>query len=39
MPKQKTTRGRPKKTWMKVIRKAMNERNLNEGQNFLTIRS
>ena len=24
--------GRPKKNWMEVIRKAMNERNLNEGQ-------
>jgi len=23
---------RPKKNWMEVIRKAMNERNLNEGQ-------
>ena len=32
MPKQKTTRGRPKKNWMECIRKAMNERNLNEGQ-------
>ena len=29
MPKQKRARGRPKKNW---IRKAMNERNLNEGQ-------
>jgi len=32
MPKQKTARGRPKKNWMVGIRKAMNERNLNEGQ-------
>jgi len=24
--------GRPKKNWMEGIRKAMNERNLNEGQ-------
>jgi len=32
MPKQKTARGRPKKNWMEGIRKAMNERNLNEGQ-------
>jgi len=32
MPKQKTARGRPKKIWMEGIRKAMNERNLNEGQ-------
>jgi len=32
MPKQKTVRGRPKKNWMEGIRKAMNERNLNEGQ-------
>jgi len=31
-PKQKRARGRPKKNWMKDIRKAMNERNLNEGQ-------
>ena len=30
--KQKRTRGRPKKNWMEGIRKAMNERNLNEGQ-------
>jgi hypothetical protein len=29
MPKQKTARGRPKKSWMAGI---MNERNLNEGQ-------
>ena len=32
MPKQKSARGRPKKNWMERIRKAMNERNLNEGQ-------
>ena len=32
MPKQKRSRGRPKKNWMEGIRKAMNERNLNEGQ-------
>ena len=32
MPKQKRTRGRPKKNWMEGIRKAMNERNINEGQ-------
>ena len=32
MPKQKTARGRPKKNWMEGIRKAMNKRNLNEGQ-------
>ena len=31
-PKQKRVRGRPKKNWMEGIRKAMNERNLNEGQ-------
>ena len=31
MPKQKRVRGRPKKNWMEGIRKAMNERNLNEG--------
>jgi len=29
---QKTARGRPKRNWMEVIRKDMNERNLNEGQ-------
>jgi len=28
----KESRGRPKKNWMEGIRKAMNERNLNEGQ-------
>jgi hypothetical protein len=32
MSKQKRARGRPKKNWMESIRKAMNERNLNEGQ-------
>jgi len=32
MPKQKRARGRPKKNWMEGIRKAMNKRNLNEGQ-------
>ena len=32
MPKQKRARGRPKKNWMERIKKAMNERNLNEGQ-------
>ena len=32
MPKQKMARGRPKNSWMEGIRKAMNERNLNEGQ-------
>jgi len=32
MPKQKRARGRPKKNLMEGIRKAMNERNLNEGQ-------
>ena len=32
MPKQKRARGRPKKNRMEGIRKAMNERNLNEGQ-------
>jgi hypothetical protein len=32
MRKQKRTRGRPKKNRMEGIRKAMNERNLNEGQ-------
>jgi len=29
---QKRVRGIPKKNWMEGIRKAMNERNLNEGQ-------
>jgi hypothetical protein len=32
MPKQKRARGRAKKNWMEGIRKAMNGRNLNEGQ-------
>ena len=32
MPKQKRARGRQKKNWVEGIRKAMNERNLNEGQ-------
>ena len=32
IPKQKGTRVRPKKNWMEGIRKAINERNLNEGQ-------
>jgi len=32
MPKQKRSRGRPKKNWMEGIIKAMNERNLNGGQ-------
>jgi hypothetical protein len=32
MPKQKRARGRPKKNCMEGIRKAMDERNLNEGQ-------
>ena len=32
MPKQKRARGRPKKNWMEGIRKATNERNINEGQ-------
>jgi len=32
MSKQKRPLGRPKKNWMEDIRKAMNERNLNEGQ-------
>jgi hypothetical protein len=32
MPKQKTARGRPKKNWMEGIKKAMDERNLNEDQ-------
>jgi len=32
IPKQKRARGRPKKNWMERIRKAMYERNLNEGQ-------
>jgi hypothetical protein len=32
MLKQKRVRERPIKNWMKGIRKAMNERNLNESQ-------
>jgi hypothetical protein len=32
MPKQKRARGRPKKNWMKGIKKVMNGRNLKEGQ-------
>jgi len=32
MPKQKRARERPKENWMEGIKKAMNERNLNEGQ-------
>jgi hypothetical protein len=32
MPKQKRARGRTKKNRMEGIRKATNERNLNEGQ-------
>jgi len=32
MPKQKRAQGKQKKNWMEGIRKAMNERNLNEGQ-------
>jgi len=32
MPKQKRARGRPKENWMEGVRKAMNERNLKEGQ-------
>jgi len=31
-PKQKRARGRPKKNWKECIRKAMNERNINQGQ-------
>jgi hypothetical protein len=31
MPKHKRARGRPEKNWMEGIKKAMNERNLNEG--------
>ena len=31
MSKQKRARGRPKKKWMEGIKKATNERNLNEG--------
>jgi hypothetical protein len=32
LPKQKRARGRPKKNLMEGIKKAMNERNLNEDQ-------
>jgi hypothetical protein len=32
MPKQMRARGRPKKNWMEGIKKAMHERNPNEGQ-------
>jgi hypothetical protein len=32
MPKQRRARGKPKKNWMEEIKKAMNGRNLNEGQ-------
>ena len=32
MPKQKRARERQKKNWTEGIRKAMNERNLSEGQ-------
>ena len=32
MRKRKRARGRPKEIWIEGIRKAMNERNLNEGQ-------
>jgi hypothetical protein len=32
VPKQRRARGRPEKNWMEGIRKAMNERNVNEGQ-------
>jgi hypothetical protein len=32
MPKHKRARGRPKKSWMEGIKKAMNGRNLSEGQ-------
>jgi len=32
MPKQNRARGRSKENWMEGIRKATNERNLNEGQ-------
>jgi hypothetical protein len=32
MAKQKRTRGRPKKNWMKGKKKTMNKRNLNEGE-------
>jgi hypothetical protein len=32
MPKQRRARGRPKKKWMEGKKKAMHERNINEGQ-------
>jgi hypothetical protein len=32
MPKQKRARKKKKKNWVEGIRKAINERNLNEGQ-------
>jgi hypothetical protein len=32
IPKQKRARGRQKKSWMEIIKRSMNERNLNEGQ-------
>ena len=32
MPKQRRIRGRPKKNWMEGIKKAIHERNRNEGQ-------
>jgi hypothetical protein len=32
IPKQNRARGRPKKNWMEGVRKAIKERNLNEGQ-------
>jgi hypothetical protein len=32
MPKQKRTRGRQKKNWIEGMWKAINKRNLNEGQ-------
>jgi hypothetical protein len=32
MPKKRKAGGRPKKNWMEGIKKAMHERNLNEGQ-------
>jgi len=32
IPKHKRARGRTKNNWIEVIRYAMNERNLNEGQ-------
>jgi hypothetical protein len=32
IPKQKSSRGRPKKNWMEGMKKAMSERNLPDGQ-------